>query len=120
MEEIRKGLEAGLSEDKVKIYANPKFDSYQMKEILCGLVYNIDVSIYAKPEFDSDQMRQLRQSLMEDLDVSCYESCTYCFERIHEILRSLVETVDEPIFRTPCEETESDNVSKKRVKTQNI
>ena len=51
--QIRLGLKDNLN---VSIYANPKFDDFQMEIIRFGLEANLDVSLYANPKFSVSQM----------------------------------------------------------------
>ena len=52
MKQIKLGLINNLD---VSIYANPKFNYYQMAQIRIGLEKSLDVSIYVNPKFDYNQ-----------------------------------------------------------------
>ena len=71
-EEIKYGLESGLTKEQVNIYAKMYFDSKQMCQIRYGLKENLDISIYAKEEFNYLQMYEIRIGLEDKLDVSIY------------------------------------------------
>ena len=60
--EIVKGL---LSEVDVSIYANTKFKSEQMVQIRLGLEAGINVNVYARPEFRYDKMQKLKDILLD-------------------------------------------------------
>ena len=69
MQEIRSGLESGLSIEQVSLYADERFDWDQMGQIRWGLEKGLDVRLYADPKFDSMQMRQIRYGLESGLSV---------------------------------------------------
>ena len=56
----------------LKPILNPDYKVSEMKEIIIGLLHNIDVSVYAKPCFDAIQMEFIRKGLEDGLDVSLY------------------------------------------------
>lgn len=62
MEEIRLGLDDGLTEEQIELYADPKFNANQMAEIRggieCGLTEE-QIRIFAKPELSWKQMRDI-------------------------------------------------------------
>lgn len=60
--EIVKGL---LSEVDVSIYANTKFKSEQMCQIRLGLEAGVNVNVYARPEFRYDKMQKLKDILLD-------------------------------------------------------
>ena len=68
MEQIKQGLEDGLSIGQVKIYADEKFDWQQMAEIRKGLEKGLNVSIYANEKFDFAKMEVLRKILENKKD----------------------------------------------------
>ena len=63
MIEIFKGIENGLMEDQILIYADPKFDQYQMEQIRLGLEEGLDVSVYADPKNKYSKMESIRNVL---------------------------------------------------------
>lgn len=66
LEELKWGLEDGLTIEQVEVYANEKFDFSQMREIRLGLendaVKNY-IKLYANPDFSNAQMYQIRIGL---------------------------------------------------------
>lgn len=59
-EEIRKGRRSGVD---VSVYADPKFDGWQMREIRKGLESGVDVGIYADPKVYGWRMLEIRLGL---------------------------------------------------------
>jgi len=47
----------------VSVYADPKFNDLQMREIRKGLKHQLDVSTYADPKFSGIQMWEMRERL---------------------------------------------------------
>ena len=61
-EEIKKGYDHGLSEDKIEFFANPKFDSWQMAQIRLGFQNGLtfdEIKLYIDFK-DPNQMSQIR------------------------------------------------------------
>ena len=88
-EEIKVGLESGLTKEQINIYAKMYFNSKQMCQIRYGLEENLDVSIYAKEEFNWKQMYEIRIGLEDGLDISIYakpEFNAFQMEQIREYL----------------------------------
>lgn len=67
--EIVKGL---LSEVDVSIYASTKFKSEQMVQIRLGLEAGINVNVYARPEFRYDKMQKLKDILLDRKNPKTY------------------------------------------------
>ena len=67
--EIVKGL---LSEVDVSIYASTKFKSEQMCQIRLGLEAGINVNVYARPEFRYDKMQKLKDILLDKKNPKTY------------------------------------------------
>ena len=57
-----------LENNDISVYANPKFDNWQMYEIREGLRRGLDMSFYANPDFDHLKMEQMRLHLKNALD----------------------------------------------------
>ncbi len=62
LEELKKGWLENSS--KVKSYANPRFNSNQMREIRLGYKGGIDASVYSKPSLSWRDMEAIRVSLL--------------------------------------------------------
>ena len=82
----------------MSIYADPRFDSFQMQQIEYGLEVGIDVSIYADPKFDSWQMSAIRGGLEDGLDVSIYAKPELSSEQMTEIRLNLLDERQENSF----------------------
>jgi len=70
MKHITEGLQDGLTDEQVKLYAKPEFKDSQMYVIREGLEHglsNEQVKLFTKPEFDSYQMDQIRLGLEDGL-----------------------------------------------------
>ena len=61
LHQVKLGIEKGLTDDQIRIYADPKFDWFQMEQIRLGLEAGMDVSIYAQPNIPSEEMEHIRQ-----------------------------------------------------------
>ncbi len=67
IEKIRQGLESGLNEKQISLYAKPEFNDGLMEQIRIGLenkLNNEQISLYAKPELSYAQMREIREELL--------------------------------------------------------
>ena len=93
---IKKGLENGLSEKQVLLYAKPEFDQFQMEEILNGLKNHIPdnlVAIYANPIYDILQMSVIRNGFENSVtaeQASIYTNPEYNAQQMHIIMHGLV------------------------------
>ncbi len=56
------------------LLCNPKFHSSQMRQILYGLIQNVDVIRYYDLNFSPGQMEQIRIGLYNGIDISIYAS----------------------------------------------
>ncbi len=60
-------------DDLMELYAIiMNFDGKQLEEIRKGLEAGVDVSVYAKPEYNWEQMQEIRWGLESGVDVSVY------------------------------------------------
>lgn len=77
----------------VSLYANPRFDNYQMKEIRLGLC-NIGEKFikYIDEKFDSEQLRQIRLGIESDIDVDVYANPDFNSDQMYEIRLGLMVT----------------------------
>ena len=98
MRQIRKGLEKGLSIEEVRLYADEKFNSMQMYEIRYGLENRLDVSIYADEKYNEYQMREIKYGLEQGLDISVYADLKFDFEQMREIREGLEDGLDVSIY----------------------
>lgn len=81
--EIKTGLKNGLTFEQVSVYADPKFDNYQMYVIRKALKDNITedyIKIFAEPQYDDDLMSRIVDAI----------KANYSEEKIHKF----VETPD--------------------------
>ena len=66
MEQIRLGLEHGLSEEQINLLADSEFNSHQMREIRKGFADGLtmeQVKAYAAPRVDFHEMAAIREGL---------------------------------------------------------
>ena len=74
MEQIRRGIEEGLSKEQIKVYAHSEFTAFQMKEIREGFKNGLtmeQILTYANPEaYGSDKMRNCRKELEENNEIA--------------------------------------------------
>ena len=80
MQEIRKGLDAGVLREifiglenglDVPGYANTEYNWQQMKEIRLGLEAGLDVSYYRSPMYTAHEMCKRRIFMEENPDIVC-------------------------------------------------
>jgi hypothetical protein len=67
---ISKGFERGLSEDQVRMYANPTFNFRQMQQIFnscCNKLPADQIMIFADPKYDAGQMTIIRHAFLDGL-----------------------------------------------------
>lgn len=85
---IIKGLNDNLD---VSIYANPKFDVYQMKLLLTALSKNLDISHCLNEKLDRIQMNQIIKGLENNVDVSIYAKPEISWQEMEEIRLELLK-----------------------------
>lgn len=96
MRAIKLGLKHELNIDEIKLYADPKYDGDQMREILYGILYarnkflNIEqVKAYADSKYDWKQMREIRDGFLRKFttdEMKLYIDPKFSWEQMHEIL----------------------------------
>lgn len=91
LEEIGKGLDAGLDVDK---YADPRLLAIQMQEIRIGLEENLPIEKYANVQFDWYQMKEIRKGLENGLDVDKYADVSIPFDAMRQIRKGLEDGID--------------------------
>lgn len=96
MEEICRGLK-NLSADEIKLYANPKFNIHQMRQIRFGIEEGLPiekVKIYANEEYDYLGMGILRKALKYDCvnveKVIEYIKAGFNQEQLEEIVEVMI------------------------------
>lgn len=91
-----------LSKIDYKVYANPKFNAYQMKVIREAFEdYNIDLSNFANPDFTEYKLIQIRKGIEQNLDVSIYAKPEYTCYQMEEIRLGLLKNLDVKIYSDP-------------------
>ena len=68
-----------------KVCKGKNFNVYQQKEILTGILKNVDVEKYTDKKYNRRQMEQIRLGLQKGLDVSIYANPTYSAEIMRHI-----------------------------------
>lgn len=66
-------------------YIKPKFDYWQIRQIVKGLISNVDVSQYAKIEFTSPQMYQIREGLEAGVNINVYARPEFNSEKMRKL-----------------------------------
>lgn len=66
-------------------YIKPEFDYWQIRQIVKGLISNVDVSKYAKIEFTSPQMYQIREGLEAGVNVNVYARPEFGSEKMRKL-----------------------------------
>lgn len=61
-----------MKEIDMTLYDNGKYDWLQIEEIRKGLEAGLDVSVYASPEVSYQKMREFREGMLEGLDLRAY------------------------------------------------
>ena len=66
-------------------YIKTKFDYWQIRQIVKGLISNVDVSQYAKIEFTSLQMYQIREGLEAGVNINVYARPEFNSEKMRKL-----------------------------------
>lgn len=66
-------------------YIKPEFDYWQIRQIVKGLINNVDVSKYAKIEFTSPQMCQIREGLEAGVNINIYDRSEFSSEKMRKL-----------------------------------
>lgn len=66
-------------------YIKPEFDYWQIRQIVKGLISNVDVSQYAKIEFTSLQMYQIREGLEAGVNINVYARPEFNSEKMRKL-----------------------------------
>lgn len=66
-------------------YIKPEFDYLQIRQIVKGLINNVDVSKYAKIEFTSLQMYQIREGLEASVNINVYARPEFNSEKMRKL-----------------------------------
>lgn len=88
---IRRCVENGFNLEKIKLYANPVFDTEQLEQILTGLLFGLtteQVKVYADDKFGSLQMEKIRQGFQDGLtfeQVGIYAKTEFDYNQMKEI-----------------------------------
>lgn len=64
--EIKYGLENGLTYNQIKIYKNKNYTAQQMCEIRLGLQQGVDVKKYLNKNLHRNEMRRIRKLLYKN------------------------------------------------------
>lgn len=66
-------------------YIRPEFDYWQIREIVKGLLSEVDVSIYASTKFKSEQMVQIRLGLEAGVNVNVYARPEFKYNKMEKL-----------------------------------
>ena len=91
LEEIRKGIEAGID---VSLYAQRGFLAIQMQQIRLGLMNGIKAEEYARVDYDWFQMEEIRKGLEAGVNISAFASPDISFDRMQQIRLGLEAGID--------------------------
>ena len=115
MDELRSGLEHGLTIEQVRIYANPKFSAgqsdaqdNQMREIRLGLEHNLpleQVRLYADQKIDCKQMQKIRTGFENGVTVEQMKQVLGIAEQEKPSVSEKLDSMD----HTPCTTTNNKN-----------
>ena len=72
-------------------YIRPEFDYWQIREIVKGLLSEVDVSIYASTKFKSEQMVQIRLGLEAGVNVNVYARPEFKYNKMEKLKDILLE-----------------------------
>lgn len=84
-------IELGLSIGRnVFAYANPRFSTKQMEQILSGLEKYVDTGIYADPVYTPEQMEFIFYGLRKGFNVALYASPANSVDFMHKTYQKLL------------------------------
>ena len=66
-----------------------RFNSFQLREIIIGLIQKIDISIYYDLNFTGSQMKQIRLGLLDGVDAAVYAIYNLPSRKMKKIRRTL-------------------------------
>ena len=72
-------------------YIRPEFDYWQIREIVKGLLSEVDVSIYASTKFKSEQMCQIRLGLEAGVNVNVYARTEFRYDKMQKLKDILLD-----------------------------
>ena len=72
-------------------YIRPEFDYWQIREIVKGLMSEVDVSIYASTKFKSEQMAQIRLGLEAGVNVNVYARPEFRYDKMQKLKDILLD-----------------------------
>ena len=72
-------------------YIRPEFDYWQIREIVKGLLSEVDVSIYASTKFKSEQMVQIRLGLEAGINVNVYARTEFRYDKMQKLKDILLD-----------------------------
>lgn len=72
-------------------YIRPEFDYWQIREIVKGLLSEVDVSIYASTKFKSEQMCQIRLGLEAGINVNVYARPEFRYDKMQKLKDILLD-----------------------------
>lgn len=83
---IRDGIENGINlEDYIIRDKLIKYNCFQLRQILNGIISNIDISKYTNPIYTWEQMYEIRLGLEKELDVDIYANPEYDWRKMEQI-----------------------------------
>ncbi|MCR4806819.1 MAG: FapA family protein [Lachnospiraceae bacterium] len=91
VEEIKKGLEAGLD---IEPYEDKDFYAWQMRQIRYGIIAGLPVNIYARKDFDWFQMEEIRLGLEDKLNVRLYAYPKVPFTTMRQLRLALKDGIN--------------------------
>lgn len=83
------------------VYANPKFNEYQMHEIVEGLNQHLKVSLYATTNYNWRQMNEIKEGLKAKVDVSLLLNPRLNHHQMHAIRKGLIKGLDMQALAKP-------------------
>lgn len=72
-------------------YIRPEFDYWQIREIVKGLLSEVDVSIYSSTKFKSEQMCQIRLGLEAGVNVNVYARPEFRYDKMQKLKDILLD-----------------------------
>ncbi len=98
MNEILAGLKSGVV---VEYYSDPCYSAFQMAEIRKGLEEHYNITPYVTPSYTCEQMRGIRKALLSGIsgqDISRYFTKIYSLDQMREIRKGLEQGVNVGLY----------------------
>lgn len=97
-----------------------RFNSFQLREIIIGLIQRIDINLYYNLNFSASQMKQIRLGILDGIDATVYAIYNLPSRKMKRIRRVLTNEMYGRPVRKNLKDTNQYNVFEVNVQIETL